>query len=169
MPIVLVRVDERLIHGQVLEVWVPATRAEELLVANDAVAGDDAQRMIMELAIPNSMRVVIDRVEKIAALLRNGAETNVRRMVVIERPQDALTLKKAGVNYGRLNLGNLTSRQATMCLSRSVSVGTEDLDALRNLVSAGVDVTIQSVPCDKPVGLKEIFRTLKGARFFPSV
>ncbi|MDD3473251.1 MAG: PTS sugar transporter subunit IIB, partial [Syntrophaceae bacterium] len=69
MPIVLVRVDDRLVHGQILEGWLPSTRAEELLIANDALAQDELQKMIMESAIPYSVSLIVDSVEKIASIL----------------------------------------------------------------------------------------------------
>jgi PTS system mannose-specific IIB component len=156
MPIVLVRVDDRLIHGQILESWLPSTRAQELLVANDALADDQLQKMIMESAIPFSVSLRIDRVERIASMLKSSEGSEVRQIVLVENPMDALRLIRAGVEFDLLNLGNLRSQQSNIALSASVWVGEDGLDALLTIIDAGVDVQLQSVPFEKPVHLCEV-------------
>jgi mannose/fructose/N-acetylgalactosamine-specific phosphotransferase system component IIB len=156
MPIVLVRVDDRLIHGQILESWLPSTRAQELLVANDALADDQLQRMIMESAIPFSVSLVIDRVDRIASILTTSDSRDIRRIVLVENPVDALRLLRAGVQFDQLNLGNLGSHQPHKALSASVWVGEDSLDALQSILDEGVDVHLQSVPFEKPVHLCEV-------------
>lgn len=156
MPIVLVRVDDRLIHGQILEGWLPSTRAQEVLVANDALACDVMQKMIMQTAMPYPIRLIVDSVDQIAALLVDSEEGDVRRMVIVDNPIDALRLKRAGVQFDHLNLGNLSSGKFTTYLSRSVVVGDECLKALCNIVEEGVRVHIQSVPFEKAIDLADV-------------
>lgn len=157
MPIVLVRVDDRLIHGQILEGWLPSTRAQEVLIANDELADDPMQVMIMQTAIPCPIRLIVDSVDRIAALLLDAQDPETRRMVIVDNPSDALRLKRAGVQFDRLNLGNLRSGQLTTSLSRSVVVGDECLEVLWNIVQEGVRVNIQSVPFEKPVDVSDLF------------
>lgn len=151
MPIVLVRVDDRLIHGQVLEGWVPKTRAQELVVANDAAACDDVLRMIMESATPETISLVVETVDKIAEMLTAEADSSVRRIIIMDSPLDALRLKRAGVPFDRLNLGNLRTNNGQVCLSRSVIVGDDSLRVLHELIGEGVQVYIQSVPFETPL------------------
>lgn len=153
MPIVLIRVDDRLVHGQILEGWLPSTRAEELLIANDALAEDDLQKMIMESAIPYSVSLVIDSVDKIAAILLDENLSQTRRMVIVDNPVDALRLRKAGVDFDSLNLGNIVEPEYKACLSRSVALGEECLSALREILEEGIKISIQSVPFEKAVEL----------------
>lgn len=155
MPIVLVRVDDRLVHGQILEGWIPSTRTQELLVANDAAAGDETLRMIMESATPDSVRLVIESVERIAELLVTEMDSTVRRMIIMDSPVDALRLKRAGVPFTRLNLGNLRTGDGHVCLSRSVMVGDDSMRALREIVDEGVHVYLQSVPFENPSALPD--------------
>jgi mannose/fructose/N-acetylgalactosamine-specific phosphotransferase system component IIB len=156
MTIVLVRVDERLIHGQVLEGWLPSTRAQELFIANDELAEDLLQKEILLSAVPFSVNVVIDSVERVASILMEESDREVRTMVLVDNPLDALRLKRAGVDFDLLNLGNLTAGQATACLSRSVAVGDDSLQALLNILEEGVRVNIQSVPFEKPVDFCDV-------------
>jgi mannose/fructose/N-acetylgalactosamine-specific phosphotransferase system component IIB len=150
MPIVLVRVDDRLVHGQILEGWIPSTRAQELLVANDAAAGDEVLQMIMESAIPDSITLIVESVDRIAELLIAEADSTIRRMIIMDNPLDALRLKRAGVIFDRLNVGNLRTSDGKVCLSRSVIIGDDSLRTLREIVAEGVQVYIQSVPYENP-------------------
>ncbi|MFH0823297.1 MAG: PTS sugar transporter subunit IIB [Pseudomonadota bacterium] len=157
MPIVLVRVDDRLIHGQVVEAWLPSTGAEELLVANDAVAEDPLQRMIVQSAAPGTVRITIDTVDRIAVMLQPETNGGTRRMVLVNNPRDALRLKLAGVPFDSLNLGNLTTDGHCVCVSRSVYLGEDSIRVLCRIVEAGVRVSIQGVPFEKPIEMTEYF------------
>ncbi|MGC8604586.1 MAG: PTS sugar transporter subunit IIB, partial [Desulfomonilaceae bacterium] len=86
MPIVLLRVDDRFVHGQILQGWLPSTRAQELYIANDILAEDEVQKMIMECAIPYNVKMVIDTVENIARLLNDEDKKDTRRMVIVDTP-----------------------------------------------------------------------------------
>jgi mannose/fructose/N-acetylgalactosamine-specific phosphotransferase system component IIB len=156
MPIVLVRVDDRLIHGQIIESWLPSTGAQELFIANDAVATDPIQQMILAAAIPSPIRLIMDSVEGIAAVLITLDAAEVRRMVLVDNPLDALRLMKAGVRFDRLNLGNLHGNGEKVSLSRTVTVSEDGLSALRAIALEGVSVHIQSVPYEKAVNLCDV-------------
>lgn len=158
MPIVLVRVDDRLVHGQIIEGWLPSTGAQELLIANDVLAHDFLQKMIMQSAIPFSVGIVIDTVSGIAELLRDTEGNEVKRIVLVDSPKDALRLKKEGVCFDHLNLGNFRTNDVTVCLSRSFMVGEDSLQDLRTILEEGVKVDIQSVPFEKPLDLFDVLR-----------
>ncbi len=162
MPIVLLRVDDRFVHGQILQGWLPSTRAQELYVANDILAQDDIQKMIMECAIPYTVKMVIDTVDRIACLLKDEDRTEVRRMVIVDTPIDALRLIRAGVKFDHLNLGNMSGNGNKRVLTRSVAVGEESLSALREILDRGIDISVQSVPFEKPINFCDLcnFSTL---------
>ena len=94
MPVVPFRVDDRFVHGQILQGWLPSTRAQELFIANDALAKDDVQKMIMECAIPYNVKIVIDTVDEVARLLKTEEVSDIRRMVIVDTPVDALRLMR---------------------------------------------------------------------------
>ncbi len=153
MSIVLVRVDDRLIHGQIVQGWLPSTKAEEVLVANDRLAADAVQTSIMHAAVPQSIKVVVETVDRIAEMLLHGDNPQTKRMILVDDPQDALRLIEAGVEFDSLNLGNLRSNEFTTTLSRSVLVGEETMEILCEILKQGVQVVIQSVPYEKGVNL----------------
>lgn len=156
MAIVLLRVDDRFVHGQILQGWLPATHAQELIIANDELAQDDIQKMIMECAIPCTVKIVIDTIDRVACLLRDDDGKDTRRMVIVDTPIDALRLKKAGVKFDHLNLGNISGNGNNKVFTRSVALGEESLSALRQILNEGVDINIQSVPFEKPINFCDL-------------
>ncbi len=151
MPIVLLRVDDRFVHGQILQGWLPSTRAQELFIANDALALDDVQKMIMECAIPYNVRIVIDTVDEVSRLLQSEDAPGVRRMVIVDTPVDALRLMKAGVKFNSLNLGNMSVNGTKKPFTRSLAMGEESINAIREILKQGIGISVQSVPFEKPV------------------
>lgn len=153
MPIVMVRVDDRLIHGQILETWLPTTRAQELVVANDELAHDDTQRTIIEAIVPRGVSLIIDSVAGVAKLLQEGDNGSAKRIVIVDSPVDALRLIRAGVVFERLNLGNMRSGASRVCLSSTVFAGDTSIRALCEIYREGIRVEIQPVPFEQPVDL----------------
>ncbi len=156
MPIVLVRVDERLVHGQVLEGWLPSTRAEQLFVANDDLVGDETRRLLIQWSVPYTVELVLDGVVQIAQRLLHNGNSDLRKMVIVESPVDALRLRKAGVRFDRLNLGNFASKRPTVALSESVCVGGDQLKALIRIIEEGVRVSVQRVPYERAVDILDL-------------
>jgi mannose/fructose/N-acetylgalactosamine-specific phosphotransferase system component IIB len=77
-------------------------------------------------------------------------------MIIVDNPVDALRLKRAGVQFSKLNLGNVISSEVSVCLSRTVSLGGENLTALRNMLEEGVLVSIQAVPYEAPLDIVDV-------------
>lgn len=150
MGIVLVRVDNRLIHGQILESWVPTTRADCIVVANDQVAETEIQKMLMELAVPRGIKVAIGTVQEMARYLMNSEELSERRVLVLfANPHDALEAHRLGVDFSELNLGNLHGGKDKKRLTCTVALTDEDIAELQALEDDGVKIVLQCVPSDR--------------------
>lgn len=149
MAIVLVRVDNRLIHGQILESWVPSMRADCIVVANDEVAGVAFQKMLMESAVPKGIKVAIGTIEEMARYLRSGKVNDHRVLLLFASPQDALEAHRLGVDFSELNLGNLHGGKDKRRLSCTVALNDDDIDQLQALEDDGVKVVLQCVPSDR--------------------
>ena len=107
MSIVLARVDDRLIHGQVVVGWARALEADCLLVANDAVAADPMQRTLLPMAVPPHMKVAIWRVSEAADLVARGEMPGERAILLFASLSDALNFQRAGGPLPDLNVGGI--------------------------------------------------------------
>ena len=88
--LVFVRIDDRLIHGQVVEGWVNYLKATCILVADDKVAANALQRSIMEISVPHGLKVFIGTVADISEQVRSAALSAERAILLFSNPIDAL-------------------------------------------------------------------------------
>ncbi len=146
MPLVLARIDCRLIHGQVVETWVPHTKADTLVVANDDLAENPFLRSVMELAVPPGIRIRFCRLRETAGVLGEAERNGERSILLVSSAADALTLLKEGVRFDHLNIGNLHFAAGKVMISPSVFFAPEDFEALRWFRTHGVSVNIQGTP-----------------------
>lgn len=156
MSIVLVRIDNRLLHGQVLEAWVPAVNANCIVVANDQAAAAPFQRTLMEAAVPRGIKVVVDSVAGIAQILHRGDLDTYRVLLLYATSRDALAGFRQGVEFAELNLGNMHAGAGKMKLSCTIALAPEDIENLQQLEARGVRIMSQCIPADRGRGWKKL-------------
>lgn len=158
MGIVLARIDNRLIHGQVLEAWLPHVQAECIVVANDAAAGTPLQRMIMQAAVPSSLRLEICRLDETAALLSSRELSGKRTLLLFASSDDALQACRLGIDFTKLNLGNMHGAEGKCRYSCTIALDQHDIDNLRAVETFGVTIVAQCVPADREQGWEILVR-----------
>lgn len=145
---VLARVDNRLVHGQVLEAWVPRLGAQAVVVVDREKARDPLHRMILEgLGRPGLEVRLEDPAGAARWLAREGRERRV--LVLFEGLAQALEALEAGVEFAVLNLGNLHPRPGSRPVTPTVYLTEEDWRGLERLRAAGVEVEARAVPADR--------------------
>lgn len=157
MKLALTRVDSRLVHGQVVQDWVPATGADLLIVANDEAAADPLQRMIMETCTcGDDVEVRVVPIGSVGQLLADPDTRRRSAILLVRDVPDASRLWSAGVRFERLNLGNVHAHAGSRLVSPSVCLNDEDVAALRDLLRAGVEVEIRAVSRERSRSLEEM-------------
>ncbi len=159
MSLVLVRVDCRLIHGQVLEAWLPFTKADCLVVANDQSAEDSLQRTIMKMAVPPDVEVAILSVQEAARHLSSGRWADKRVLLLMADLKDALASYRAGVHFDRLNLGNTICSPGKVTVNPSVSLDNADLEILEEFQAGGTKIDVRPVPRGPVKGYRNILES----------
>jgi len=158
MGVVLTRIDNRLIHGQVLEAWVPHLQADCIVVANDLAAHTPLQRMIMQAAVPSAIRLEIGTLDVIAALLHSPELAGRRTLLLFANSDDALRACQLGIIYSKLNLGNMHAGEGKFRYSCSIALDQHDIDNLRAIEASGVTIVSQCVPADREQGWQSLIR-----------
>jgi PTS system mannose-specific IIB component len=156
MNIVLIRVDDRLIHGQILESWIPFLNAQCVVVANDALAGDQFQRAILSMAIPDRIKIRIVPVEETRGLASDPELSGLSTLIIVSSLLDAYRLHEADVDFARLNIGNMKGSETSRQISFSVWISSEDERMMRGMIEQGVDINLQSVPRERGIDIKSI-------------
>ena len=155
--IVLSRIDDRLIHGQVVEGWVNFLKATCIFVADDRVASNPFQRTIMELSVPQGLKAVIGRVEDICDLVRTAALNADRIILLFSNPADVLRAVNSGLDCRVLNIGGMHYVPGKRKLMDVLAVDDADLAALKELAAKSIKIAVQTVPNQRPVPLDKIF------------
>lgn len=140
-----IRIDNRLIHGQIIETWLPHTRAQAIVVANDDVAEDPIQREIMSLAIPGSVTAHFVPVLGLHDLLASLGRSAI---VLFSSCTDAMHAYDSGVEFSVLNVGNIHYAKGKRQLSPSVALSADDEKLLRSFEKNGVKLDFRCVPGD---------------------
>jgi PTS system mannose-specific IIB component len=144
------RIDNRLVHGQIIEAWIPYLGAAELVVANDRLAGDALRQQIMQLAIPERVRVHCVMMKNVKLLYDRLESSGENTLYLLADCRDAARLITEGVPVTALNVGNMHYCQGKRHLCAHVAVSQEDLQCLRGLHDRGVKLDFRSVPTDTP-------------------
>lgn len=146
MALVLVRVDCRLIHGQIVETWVPHTGANCLLVANDGLVGNPVLRSVMEMAVPPGIHTVFCRVDEVGGVLSEVDRQGERAILLCATFGDALDIFRRGVRFSALNIGNLHYEAGKVEIAPSVYFAAEDFEAVHCFSHLGVAVNVRATP-----------------------
>ncbi|MBI5886398.1 MAG: PTS sugar transporter subunit IIB [Deltaproteobacteria bacterium] len=153
--IILVRVDDRLLHGQIICSWVPHLKADALIVASDYAAEDVLTNQIMQACSCNELSVVVMKVDDAVRRARLCARNvNERAIVILGDIKDALRLYNGGVRFTSLNIGNVHHERDGRALTASVILNREDEACIGELEALGITIDIRDVPGRKPVSYR---------------
>lgn len=156
--IVNVRIDERLIHGQVAGIWAPSLHTQRIIVINDEAAADSLQKSSLRMAAPTSMRLSVLPVESAAKNIRSGKYGKQRLFLVFKNPTDVLRYLKAGGKLTHVNVGNMSYKEGAKDITKSIKVLEEEIDVFESIAAMDINVTAQLVPNDPVIDFMDKLR-----------
>lgn len=152
--IVFTRIDDRLIHGQVMTAWVHETKANEIVIVDDEVAKDEFLKMIMTSAVPGGISVKILSEVQAASYLKEEADAN-KIIVLVKNPHVIQRLIQNGVEINSLNVGGMGARKDRSKLYRNISVSDDERQCFKELTEHGTNVFVQVIPEEKKTDVKQ--------------
>lgn len=157
MPnILLTRIDNRLIHGQVGMTWVNHLGANLILVANDKVAEDSVQQNLMDMAAPPTVETRYFTLQETIDKIHLAGDWQ-KIFLVMRTPQEALKLVEGGVPIKKLNIGNMHYSEGKKQVTSVVSVDESDKQAIKKLMDLGVEIELRRVPDEAAVDVAKVF------------
>jgi PTS system mannose-specific IIB component len=153
------RIDDRLIHGQVVTAWRQHLGYQAISVVDDTMAADPYLSDALRLAVPPGVAVDIWTVRHAVEALSELPA--VETLLLLRSPQVALTLIQAGLSLARINVGNLGAQPGSRRVLKSISLTAPQAAALDALAAHGVDITFQVTPDDPPVSWSKIRQRLR--------
>jgi mannose/fructose/N-acetylgalactosamine-specific phosphotransferase system component IIB len=155
------RIDNRLVHGQVVVTWLQAERADTILVANDVIAGDEFQRTMLLAVKPPSVRELILSLDDAMAYVKDPSHAAEQIFLLVKDPADALRLHRGGIGMPVMNVGNMAFAVGSKRVTRTVFVTERDIEAFKALHDEGVQVTARMMPTDRRNDFLEMLRDAK--------
>lgn len=153
--IVFTRIDDRLIHGQVMTAWVQYTGATEVVVVDDGVAKDMFMSSIMKSSMPAKIKLTILSIKDAGSYLQGEAK-NEKIFILVKTPMVIVSLIQAGVAISTVGIGGMGARTDRQQLYRNISANDEERSALKELAGLGTNVFIQVITDDQPIELKKV-------------
>lgn len=150
----LLRVDHRLLHGQVVFSWCSQLEPNCILIANDAVVQDEVRKAALKLGKPSNTKLVIKNIEDSVKAINEGKTDKYSLLIVTSNVADAVKLAESCEQITGINLGGTKATAETHPLSNMVNVTEEEEKLLKEAAAKGIEVFIQAVPSDP----KKIFK-----------
>ena len=144
-----VRIDNRLVHGQVVETWLPYSNAKTLVVANDQLANDELRQELLRLAVPTGVHILFSNVQQTAEQvddLEPSGYTGADIFLLFASCEDAMVAYTSGLTFSFLNVGNLHYSHGKRQICDHIALDQEDLSCLRYLQEQGVKLDFRCLP-----------------------
>lgn len=144
------RIDNRLVHGQVIEAWLPHTKASILVIANDEVADQELRQQIMLMAVPSRVQTEFLHIAELPGFIKLQERFTNNVLVILATCQDARRAYELGVPINSCNIGNLHYSKGKRQICSHVALSPDDEDCLRYFESHDVELDFRCIPVDEP-------------------
>ncbi|ALV22813.1 MULTISPECIES: mannose/fructose/sorbose PTS transporter subunit IIA [Carnobacterium] len=157
----LVRVDSRLLHGQVATAWTKSTLPNRIIVVSDAVAKDDLRKRLIEQATPPGVKANVIPVDKMIEISKDPRFGNTKALLLFEGPEDVLRAIEGGVDIKEVNVGSLAHSVGKVVVSNVLSMGQNDVAAFEKMKEKGIKFDVRKVPNDNRGNMDDILKKAK--------
>lgn len=144
----LVRIDDRLIHGQVATRWTKESRVSRIIVVNDDVAKDSVRSTMLKSVAPPGVTAHVVNVDKMIRVYNNPEYADERVMLLFTNPTDIVRLLDAGVPMQSVNIGGMAYKEGKKQITSAVSVNQQDIDAFKKMDSMNIELDVRKVSND---------------------
>ncbi|MEJ8737055.1 PTS sugar transporter subunit IIB [Erysipelotrichaceae bacterium HCN-30851] len=144
----LVRIDHRLLHGQVAFSWTKFLDSDCILIASDSLMKDELKMAAMKMAKPTGVKLVMKSIEDSIKALNSGVTDKYKLFIIVESVEDAYRLSNEVPAIKVINIGGMKARDDRRQISKAVFVSEQDEAWLTEMNEKGIDLQVQLVPSD---------------------
>lgn len=154
--LVLTRIDDRLIHGQVMTAWIKNRKANQVVIIDDDVANDEYMIDVLEMAIPEEIAIGIFTKEDAVLFFSQGLDEPT--ILLVKGPEALNYLVDHGITIDEVDVGGMGARNDRSVLYKNISTSAQENEEFKQLLEKNVNVFIQVMPQDKPVSIAEYLK-----------
>lgn len=147
----VLRIDDRLLHGQVAQNWASFYHIDKIFIINNEVVNDEFSRITLNLAKPKNVDLLFLEVETCCDALHRAITNDDRIMVIVENFVDAWAIHDILPTIHSINIGGLRNKadSSSVTLNRFVVLGKRDIEICKRLLDKGVKLEIRQIPAEK--------------------
>ncbi|SEK77713.1 PTS system, mannose-specific IIB component [Carnobacterium iners] len=158
---VLVRVDSRLLHGQVATAWTKSTQPNRIIVVSDIVSKDELRKKLIEQAAPPGVKANVITISKMIEISKDPRFGTTKALILFENPTDVLRAIDGGVDFKEINVGSMAHSVGKVVVNNVLSMSKEDVEAFTKLKQKGVKFDVRKVPNDSGSNMDDILKKAK--------
>lgn len=162
---VLVRIDSRLLHGQVAAGWSKLVRPNRIIVVSDTVCNNLLRKRLIEQAAPPGVRAHVIPVSKMIEVDRDPRFGKTRALLLFEEPESVLRCVKAGVRITEVNLGSMAFSQGKISVNKVLSMNRKDVEIIEELLRRRITLDVRAVPGDVAEDIRSLIALAKKQLF----
>lgn len=157
MEITVFRVDDRLIHGQIVTAWLNHADAKIIICADDLAAKDDFQKMLLEMATPKSVVLkVLSIEESIKLLLEDDSET--KTLLLVRGSNEAFRILEKVKDIKSLNIGNINMKPGKTKILSNLWVDEKDIAGFKKIMDLNIEIEVRAVPNEKSQNVIDLLK-----------
>ena len=154
--VVLARIDDRLIHGQVVTGWMKVTNGNKIYIVDDKLKQDAMMQMVLKTAAPMGTKVFIQSVEEAVEALKKPEKPNERIVILAKVPQVFEKMLEQGIVLPTIVLGGMGLTAQRQRFYKNVAASSEELECMRRIISHGTEIVYQLVPDEPSKNIKSL-------------
>lgn len=156
MPLVMIRIDDRLIHGQVVVGWGNVLKPDRILLSSDEVASVDWQRTIYLSAVPEHLNASVLTLADTVEVIQNGEYGEERVLLLVDSPESVVYLVEHGIDIKQVNVGGMHFKPGKNQISTFIFVDQNDIEHFKILCEKGIHLEGRDVPTRSPVNICKV-------------
>ncbi len=157
----LVRIDSRLLHGQVATAWTKAVQPTRIIVVSDAVSKDELRKKLIEQAAPPGVKANVVPIAKMIEVAKDPRFGNTKALLLFENPQDVVRAIEGGVDIKEVNVGSMAHSVGKVLVNKVLSMDAKDVEAFETMKKAGVTFDVRKVPNDSKDNMDALLQKAK--------
>lgn len=151
MQLVMIRIDDRLIHGQVVVGWGSVLVPDRILLASDEVASVDWQRTIYLSAVPDHIQASVLNIQDTISSFQSNEFDDERVLLLVDSPKSIVTLVENGIEIKEVNVGGMHFKPGKNQIAPYIFVDENDVENFKILADMGISLEGRDVPTRTPI------------------
>lgn len=153
MEIKDIRIEERLIHGQVVTRWLQALKPDRIIIVDDEVSKNDFQKQLLRMATPQGYSLSIFGVDRCIERLAENPYGDEAVFFLIKDVKTVNELYEKGFKMKRVNIGNIGGKEGKVLIKQGVSMSKEEIQLILELHDKGIEFSAKMVPDDSDIDI----------------